>query len=100
MPINRCPLTTTSGLAKPSYHVGPRELYGATASCVIVWLPRASTDPTLIADGALPGDVIPQNPICPVAGFNPKFPAETITAIPACTARSTACTSGSVTAGS
>ena len=25
-----CPGATTSGLAKPSYHDGPRELYGAT----------------------------------------------------------------------
>src|ERR1700687_4973054 len=29
---SRCPGAMTSGLAKPSYHDGPRELYGATMS--------------------------------------------------------------------
>jgi hypothetical protein len=53
-----------------------------------------------MADGALPGDVIPPYPIWPVLGFCPKLPAEVTTTMPACVAFCTASTSGSVAAGS
>src|SRR5205085_3530819 len=56
------PGATTSGFAKPSYHVGPRELNHAirSSSCDTVFL--LSTAPTVMAEGALPGDRIPAYP--------------------------------------
>ena len=53
------PGATTSGLANASNHAGPRELYGATTSSSRVVVFRVIAAPTVIADGALPGDVIP-----------------------------------------
>jgi hypothetical protein len=55
----RRPGATTSGFAYPSYHVGPRELKGATSSSDRVTVFFVSTAPTEIADGALPGEVMP-----------------------------------------
>ena len=53
------PGATTSGLAKASNHVGPRELYGATASSPRATVSCVIAAPTVIADGALPGEVMP-----------------------------------------
>ena len=50
---------TTSGLAKPSYQEGPRELKGATVSSVRVSVWAVLLAPTLRAEGALPGEVMP-----------------------------------------
>src|SRR5687768_5239396 len=89
-----------SGLTKPSYHVGPRELKGDTSSSARELVDLCRSDPTVRADGALPGELMPAYPISPVTGFSPLLPAETTTTMPAATARSTACTSGSVAADS
>ena len=48
-----------SGFAKPSYHDGPRELYGATTSSLRAAVFCVFAAPTQIADGALQGDVMP-----------------------------------------
>ena len=53
----RCPGATTSGFAAASYQVGPRELYDATRSSRGDAVFIVSSAPTVIADGALPGDV-------------------------------------------
>src|SRR4026209_530034 len=55
----RWPGATTSGLASASYHVGPRELYGATTSSWRVTVFCVITAPTVMAECALPGDVMP-----------------------------------------
>ena len=65
------PGATRSGLAVPSYHVGPRELYAATRSSVRMLVSNVLTDPTVIADGALPGDRMPAYPGSPVTGETP-----------------------------
>src|SRR6266576_6547957 len=62
-------------------------------------VPDVLTAPTVIADGALPGEVIPAYPTNPLSGLTPTLPAETTTMRPARTAFSTACTSGSSAAG-
>src|SRR5690242_5203323 len=56
---SRLPGATTSGFANPSYHVGPRELYGATTSSSRTIVLKVDAAPTVMADGALPGDVTP-----------------------------------------
>src|SRR5688572_14061189 len=94
------PGARTSGLTKPSYHVGPRELNGDTSSSKRELEPLLRSEPTVRADGALPGELIPAYPISPVTGFSPLLPADTTTTMPAATARSTAWTRGSVAAGS
>src|SRR3954463_12973076 len=94
------PGATTTGLAKPSYHEGPRELYGATRSSPRATVSNVFTAPTVMADGALPGDATPAYPGSPVLWFTPKFPDDTTTTSPARTACSTAWTSGSVAADS
>ena len=43
----------------PSYQDGPRELYGATRSSSRDAVPFVMDAPTVIADGALPGEVTP-----------------------------------------
>jgi hypothetical protein len=55
----RCPGATTSGFANASYQVGPRELKSETRSSVRAVVPKVREAPTVIAEGALPGDVIP-----------------------------------------
>src|SRR5262249_5872652 len=67
------PGATRSGFTSPSYHVGPRELYGATMSSPRVAVPRVSSAPTVIADGALPGLRIPAYPGSPVKMFLPTL---------------------------
>jgi hypothetical protein len=94
------PGAMTSGLMRPSYHVGPRELNFATSSSSRLALALWRAAPIVSADGALPGDVTPAKPTSPVSGFMPMLPADTTTTMPARTARSTACTIGSVAAGS
>ena len=89
-----------SGFANPSYQLGPRELYAATRSSLLAAVSNVLAAPTVIASGALPGDVMPAYPGSPVSGFLPLFPAATTTIRPARVARSTSCTSGSVAAGS
>jgi len=61
---------------------------------------QAPLEQTVIADGALPGELMPAKPTSPVCGLVPRFPADATTTIPARTAASTACTRGSVAAGS
>ena len=95
-----CPGATTSGFANPSYHDGPRELYGATRSSSRVTVSKVFTAPALRADGALAGETMPAYPTSPVFGFVPKLPAATTTVSPTRDACSTACTSGSVAADS
>src|SRR5262249_43122327 len=54
----RCePGATRSGFWKASYHVGPRELYHVTTSSSRVTVWNVSRAPTVMALGALPGDV-------------------------------------------
>src|SRR5690242_17127431 len=60
-----CPGASRSGFAKPSYHVGPRELYGATLSSARETVSAPRSAPTVIADGALPGEVMPAYPVAP-----------------------------------
>jgi hypothetical protein len=57
--VSAWPGATTSGFVNPSYHVGPRELYAVMASSDRVVVPLVSNAPTVIADGALPGDAMP-----------------------------------------
>ena len=59
-----------------------------------------SRAPTEIAEGALPGLLMPAYPTWPVTRFTPLLPADATTTMPLATARSTACTRGSVAAGS
>ena len=61
------PGATTSGFANASYHVGPRELNGATRSSSRVSLLFVLLAPAVMADGALPGDVSPAYPGAPVS---------------------------------
>ena len=49
------PGATRSGLGSASYHVGPRELYGATTSSAREIVLFVSSAPTVIADGAFAG---------------------------------------------
>src|SRR5271154_1573253 len=95
-----CPGATTSGFGNALYHVGPRELYDAIASSLRVTVLFVSTAPTVTADGALPGERMPAYPGRPVTTFFPTLPAATTTTMPARTAASTPCTSGSLPAGS
>ena len=53
------PGATMSGLANASYQVGPRELKRATLSSERVSVSNVSIAPTVIADGALPGELMP-----------------------------------------
>ena len=53
------PGATRSGFAMPSYHVGPRELNAAMRSSERFSVPAVCAAPTVMADGALPGDVMP-----------------------------------------
>src|SRR5689334_23251160 len=94
------PGATRSGFWKPSYQVGPRDEYHGMLSSLRVAVPFMSSDPTVMADGALPGEFIPAYPTSCVVGSPPLFPADTTTTMPAATACSTACTSGSLAAGS
>src|SRR5258705_13710834 len=84
-----CPGATTSGFAKPSYQVGPDELYGAIRSSLLIAVSKVLLAPTVIASGALPGEVMPAYPSSPVSGLRPMFPAATTTISPARVARST-----------
>ncbi len=61
------PGATTSGLTRPSYHVGPRELYRDSRSSPRSAVPSWSNAPTVMAEGALPGDVMPAYPTSPSA---------------------------------
>src|SRR5918912_1109141 len=88
-----------SGFTARSYRVGPRELYVVTASSDRVTVPNVFNAPTVIADGELPGDVMPPRTGVPSAVL-PAFPADATTTMPACTASATASQSGSVAAGS
>ena len=54
-----------SGLANPSYHEGPRELYAAMRSSPRLTVSNVRTEPTEMPDGALPGDAMPAYPIWP-----------------------------------
>jgi hypothetical protein len=56
---NAWPGATMSGFAWPSYHAGPRELHGATSSSRREIVSIVMSDPTVIADGAVPGDAMP-----------------------------------------
>jgi hypothetical protein len=49
----------TSGFRRPSYHVGPRELNGDTSSSRRDAVDLCRAEPTVSADGALPGEVMP-----------------------------------------
>src|SRR5207248_10756510 len=98
--MSACPGATTSGFANPSYQVGPDELYGATRSSLLIAVSNGLLAPTVIASGALPGEVMPAKPGRPVSGFRPLLPAAVTTIRPARVARSTSCTSGSDAAGS
>src|SRR5262245_48248115 len=69
--ISACPGARMSGLPMPSYHVGPRELKGATRSSPREIVPLVTAAPTVMADGALPGDAMPAYPTTPVTGFRP-----------------------------
>ena len=84
-----------SGLAKASYHVGPRELNVATSSSDLTAVPCVNRAPTVMADGALPGEVTPAYPGSPVTGLIPQFPAAATTTSPARVACSIAWTRGS-----
>jgi hypothetical protein len=53
------PGATTSGFANASYHVGPRELNGATRSSARVSLSFVLVAPTVMTEGAFPGEVNP-----------------------------------------
>src|SRR2546421_260101 len=53
------PGAITSGFAKPSYHDGPLELYGATVSSPRVTVFSVFAAPTQMAEGALHGEVTP-----------------------------------------
>ena len=92
----RRPGAATSGLRKPSIAVSPRELQSAMRSSLRAAVPIVSTAPTVIADGALPGEVMPSRTRVP-SGSVPQLPADATTTSPARLARSTACTSGSST---
>ena len=65
------PTVTKSGLTRPSCHVGPRELNAATSSSPRLTVPFVMTAPTVSADLALAGEVIPADPTFPVAGLIP-----------------------------
>src|SRR5688572_12972245 len=53
------PGASTSGLMRPSYHVGPRELNRDTSSSERSRFRLDRSEPTVSADGALPGELIP-----------------------------------------
>ncbi len=53
------PGATMSGFANPSYHDGPRELYGATRSSTRVVVLKVCAAPAVSADGELPGEAMP-----------------------------------------
>src|SRR5262249_44007503 len=76
------PGATRSGFWNAWYHVGPRELYHAIVSSDRVTVPAVSRAPTVMASGALPGDVMPPYPISCVVGSPPKLPADTTTTMP------------------
>ncbi len=60
MSDTRCtPGATTSGFARASNHVGPRELNAATLSPSRVIEFFVSTAPTAIDEGALAGELMP-----------------------------------------
>src|SRR5688572_11642576 len=61
LPIETSPWpgASTSGLMRPSYHVGPRELNGDTSSSERSRFLFDRSDPTVSAEGALPGELIP-----------------------------------------
>jgi hypothetical protein len=61
----------TSGLAIPSYHDGPRELYPARRSSVRTTVLFVVAAPTVIAEGALPGEAMPAWPVSPLTGLVP-----------------------------
>jgi|SRR5438067_12575819 len=83
------PGATTLGFTSASNHVGPRELYSATLSSSRETVSCVATAPTVIADGALPGEVTPVYPAAPSFCW-PKFPADVTTISPAAVAFSTA----------
>src|SRR5690349_16984129 len=59
MAISAWPGATTSGLTCEVYHVGPRELKSDTSSSERVAVALVRRAPTVSADGALPGEVMP-----------------------------------------
>src|SRR6266849_7685144 len=83
------PGAATSGFARPSTAVGPRDDHDARASPTVVAVPLSSIAPTVITYGSLPGVVIDD-------GFGPSLPAETTTVRPAKTSTSTAVARGSL----
>ena len=60
-----------SGFARPLYHVGPRELYAATLSSRRDAVFLVFTAPTVMTEGAFPGDVTPAYPGNPVVASAP-----------------------------
>ena len=84
----RRPGATTSGFARPSTEVGPRDDHDASESSAVVAVPLSSTPPTVITYGSLPGVVTDEL-------FGPSLPAETTTVRPEKTSTSTAVASGS-----
>src|SRR5688572_17722676 len=94
------PGATTSGLTKPSYQLGPRELHAPTVSSLRRLVPSTRSEPTVSDEGALAGEEMPPKPGRPVALLMPLFPAEETTRMPAFDAAWTACTSGSSAADS
>ena len=63
--------------------VGPRALQAGQRVVGPPWPSRGcSTDPTVMADGALPGDWMPHRMVLPSAVL-PVFPADTTTTMPA-----------------
>ena len=57
--VSAWPGARTSGLMVPSYQVGPRELNGETSSSSRAPVPFVRSEPTVNADGALPGELMP-----------------------------------------
>src|SRR6266850_2351452 len=88
------PVATTSGFARKSTAVGPRELYPAILSSIRVIVPSWLYAPTVSTQGALPGAVMPPYCALPVVGFFPMFPAAVTTTMPASTQRLVASVSG------
>ena len=64
-----------SGLTVMSNRAGPRELYSATVSSDRPTVPHVFSAPTVMANGELPGDVMPPSTVRPSAD-RPSLPAD------------------------
>src|SRR5712691_2811863 len=93
------PGAARSGFALLSYFVGPRDEYVVTWSSSRAALPSVLVAPTVIANGELPGEAMPQSTGVPSGSF-PALPAAALTIRPALYARATAAQSGSKITGS